>query len=227
MVEPNWGIIRSGPTFEALVSMLVFYKDPEARLFGRRGKDGGQDVRSGDGLIVYQAKFHFDENPSHAFNDAKSELKKILSYQTVGHVRYEQWLNVTHWRLVTNVMFNTTDEQRWTDEIVPLFAAEGLTAVYWTIPYLNGLLANYPEIQRMFFEVSTPADVADDPPCSRTQFLSTPPQLHSPPLLQRRLNHFPGERSLDHLSRPYNISPLSVPIEPSPQNSFETRIPLW
>lgn len=152
MVEPNWGMIRSGPTFEALVSMLVFYKDPQAKLFGRRGKDGGQDVRSGDGSMVYQAKFHSDENPSHAFSDAKSELKKIVSYRTLGHVRYEQWLNVTHWKLVTNVMFNTTDEQRWTREIVPLFAENGLTAVYWTKPYLDGLLAMYPEIQRMFFE---------------------------------------------------------------------------
>jgi len=152
MVQPNWGMIRSGPTFEALISMLVFYEDQDARLFGRPGKDGGQDVRSGDGLIVYQAKYHDDEKPSRAFSDAKSELKKIRHYRTPGHARYEQWRDVTHWHLVTNVNFNPTDEQKWTDEIAPIFAKEGLTADYWTIPYLDGLLAKHSEIQRMFFD---------------------------------------------------------------------------
>ncbi|MCJ7603403.1 MAG: ATP-binding protein [Desulfobulbaceae bacterium] len=155
MAQPDWGVIKSGSTFEALVSMLVFYEDPKARLFGRPGKDGGQDVRSGDGLMVYQAKFHDDQKTSHAFSDARSELNKIREYRTSSHPRYEQWRNITHWRLVTDVNFNTTDEQRWTDEIVPIFAQEGLTADYWTLPYLDGLLAKHPEIQRMFFDGET------------------------------------------------------------------------
>lgn len=152
MAQPNWGMIRSGPTFEALLSMLVFYEDPKARLFGRPGKDGGQDVRSGDGSMVYQAKFHEVKNPSHAFSDAKTELEKIRYYRTPDHARYEQWQGVTQWRLVTNVNFNSTDEQKWTNEIVPLFAAEGLAADYWIYSHLDGLLAKYPEIQKMFFE---------------------------------------------------------------------------
>ena len=152
MVQLNWGMIKSGPTFEALVSMIVFYEDPKAQLFGRPGQDGGQDVRSGDGSMVFQAKYHNDEKTSHVFNDAKSELKKILNYRTSGHARFKQWESVTHWRLVTNVNFNPTDEQKWTNEIVPLFAEEGLIADYWIYCHIDGLLAKHSEVQRMFFE---------------------------------------------------------------------------
>ena len=57
MADRNWGMIRSGATFEGLASTIVFFEDHRAVLFGRRGKDGGQDVLSGDGKTVYQAKF--------------------------------------------------------------------------------------------------------------------------------------------------------------------------
>lgn len=58
MAERSWGHVRSGATFEALATTIVFFEDPGAALFGRRGKDGGQDARSRDGLMVYQAKYH-------------------------------------------------------------------------------------------------------------------------------------------------------------------------
>ena len=50
MANRDWNLIASGATFEALATTLVFFEDPKAALFGRRGKDGGQDARSGDGL---------------------------------------------------------------------------------------------------------------------------------------------------------------------------------
>lgn len=56
MAERRWGAIASGATFEALATTLVFFEDAKAALFGRRGKDGGQDARSGDGTRVFQAK---------------------------------------------------------------------------------------------------------------------------------------------------------------------------
>jgi hypothetical protein len=52
MANRNWNLITSGATFEALATTLVFFEDPKAALFGRRGKDGGQDARSGDGTRV-------------------------------------------------------------------------------------------------------------------------------------------------------------------------------
>ena len=56
--ERNWAAITSGRTFEALASTIVFFEDPGAALFGRPGVDGGQDIRSGDDTLVYQAKHH-------------------------------------------------------------------------------------------------------------------------------------------------------------------------
>jgi len=58
MPDRNWGQIRSGATFESLATTLVFFEDSGAALFGRRGKDGGQDARSSDGKCVFQAKHH-------------------------------------------------------------------------------------------------------------------------------------------------------------------------
>jgi len=100
-------------------------------LFGRPGKDGGQDARSGDGTRVFQAKYHEDGSAAKAIADAKKEAAKIVEYRKPGHARYEQWHGVTHWHLVTNAPFNTTDRQRWDTEVVPLFAAQGLNADYW------------------------------------------------------------------------------------------------
>lgn len=64
MAERNWGTITSGATFEALVRTIVAFEDSGASLFGRRGKDGGQDARSSDATRVFQAKHH--ENGSAA-----------------------------------------------------------------------------------------------------------------------------------------------------------------
>lgn len=36
-MERPWGAIGSGATFEALATTLVFFEDPRAALFGRRG----------------------------------------------------------------------------------------------------------------------------------------------------------------------------------------------
>ena len=50
MAERNWGLIKSGATFETLATTIIFFEDQKAALFGRRGQDGGQDARSGDGI---------------------------------------------------------------------------------------------------------------------------------------------------------------------------------
>ena len=53
MANRNWNLITNGATFEALATTLIFFEDPKTALFGRRGKGGGQDARSGDESRVF------------------------------------------------------------------------------------------------------------------------------------------------------------------------------
>jgi hypothetical protein len=155
MAERKWGAITDGARFEALVSTIIFFEDAKASLFGRPGKDGGQDARSGDGALVFQVKHHRNGSAAAAISDAKKEAAKIEQYREVGHPRHGQWKNVTHWRLVTNAEFNPTDRQVWDTKIVPLFTKQGLTADYWERQTLDALLDRHPEIHRSFFENET------------------------------------------------------------------------
>ncbi|RYD66550.1 MAG: ATP-binding protein [Verrucomicrobiaceae bacterium] len=157
MADRKWGAIASGATFEALATTIVFFEDPKAALFGRRGMDGGQDARSGDGTRVFQAKHHEDGSSASAIRDAKKEAAKIRDYRQPSHQRYNQWLGVTHWRLVTNAPFNPTDHQKWNNEVVPLFTAQGLKADYWECANLDALLDKHREVHRSFFENETRA----------------------------------------------------------------------
>jgi hypothetical protein len=152
MAERKWGAITSGATFESLATTIVFFEDPAACLFGRPGKDGGQDARSGDGKRVFQAKHHKSGSAAAAIRDAKREAKKIEAYRKPGHARHAQWAGVTHWRLVTNAVFNPTDQQAWDTEVVPIFAEQRLDADYWEQAALDGLLDKHPEIHRSYFE---------------------------------------------------------------------------
>jgi hypothetical protein len=155
MGKPNWGLITSGATFESLVATLVFFEDSRAALFGRRGKDGGQDALSGDGTRVFQAKHHESNSSASAIADAKKEAEKIKKYQAPDHPRYHQWQGVKSWRLATNVPFNPTDNNVWNTEVVPLFKGLGLDADYWEQAHLEALLAKYPEVSRVYFESET------------------------------------------------------------------------
>ena len=155
MADRKWGAITSGATFEALVAAIVSFEDSKASLFGRRGKDGGQDARSGDGTRVFQAKHHESGSAATAISDAKKEAAKIEKYRQPGHTRHDQWKGVTHWRLVTNAVFNPTDKLTWDTEVVPLFAKQGLAADHWERENLNARLDAHPEIHRSFFENET------------------------------------------------------------------------
>ncbi|NOK12155.1 ATP-binding protein [Corallococcus exercitus] len=157
MAERKWGSITSGANFEALATTIVYFEDPKAALFGRRGKDGGQDARSGDGTRVFQAKHHESGSAASAISDAKKEAAKIEGYRQPGHARHAQWQGVTHWRLVTNATFNPTDKQKWDTQVVPAFTEQGLTADYWERQNLEALLDKHPEIHRSFFENETRA----------------------------------------------------------------------
>lgn len=156
MADRNWDMIRSGETFEGLVSTLVFFEDHRAVLFGRRGKDGGQDVLSADGKTVYQAKYHQDQSASKAISDAKLELEKIAEYKKQEHPRYDQWKNVENWKLVTNAKFNPNDNERWIKEVAPEFKKKlELSATYWGQAKLDALLDKHPEVDRSYFQNET------------------------------------------------------------------------
>jgi hypothetical protein len=154
----KWGLITSGAMFQSLACTLLFFEDPKTILFGRPGKDGGQDARSGDGTRVFQMKHHALASAAKAISDAKKEAAIIAKYRQPGHARHAQWLGVKHWRLVTNALFNSTDQKRWDDEVIPRFKAQGFDEVdHWGQEQLEALLDKHPEVHRAYFESETRA----------------------------------------------------------------------
>lgn len=151
MAERNWGLIQSGEVFEALVTAIIFFNDPSTVLLGRPGVDGGQDAKSGDGRIVYQAKFHKAGAARLALTDAKKEFNKIKEYRLFGHERYEQWKDASEWVLVTNSAFNPSDDEQFKNQIVPMFASIGLKASYWERARLDIFLDTFVDLDNSYF----------------------------------------------------------------------------
>lgn len=150
MTELNWPLLNSS-SFEALVHTIIFYKDPKAFLFNRPGKDGAQDAKSGDKKTVYQAKFHVTKlnDPSTAFQDAKDEFDKIKKYQKENDPR---WTGVTQWIVATPIPFGSQDDQKWQNEIVPLFKTINLDAQIWHAAQLEAKVLERPELKEVYFE---------------------------------------------------------------------------
>jgi hypothetical protein len=148
----NWALIRTGETFQSLVNTLLQFEHPGTHVFGRAGKDGGQDARSADDRIVYQYKYHDKASFAKAIADAKKELVKISAYRQSGSDRYDQWKDAQEWVLVTNVEINPNDNASWNEDVVPKFAAIGLKAIFWGIEALDALLTKYPHVKEAYFE---------------------------------------------------------------------------
>ncbi|MEA5553853.1 ATP-binding protein [Anabaena cylindrica UHCC 0172] len=155
MSDINWGLIRSGSTFENLICSLILLEDHEARLYVRPGKDFAQDARSGDGLTIYQMKFHQNESTSSAITDAKKEAEQIAKYLKTPGKSQEVWQGVKKWILVSNVAFNSNNELRWNKEIKPLFGCLGLEASYWEKSQIETRLHKYPDLKQAYFEEET------------------------------------------------------------------------
>ncbi|MBF0528338.1 MAG: ATP-binding protein [Deltaproteobacteria bacterium] len=151
MAIPNWAMIQDGGTFESLVHSILYAEDPETILFGRPGKDAGQDARSADGFVVYQAKYRKDMLMDVALNLAIEELEKIKKYRETSHQNCKHWQNVRSWVLVTNLLVNPNDKVKWEDKIVPEFMKNGLMAEYWGIEQLNVKLDDNAHIRDSFF----------------------------------------------------------------------------
>ena len=151
----SWGLIGSGEVFQSLINTLIAHKDPKARLTTRPGRDGAQDCLSGDGSIVYQAKFRSDRSPAKILLDAQKECDKIAKYQQSGDARSNLWQNKSRWILVTNAAFNANDRSKWDRDVVPRFSNIGLTAECWTSAEVESFLTDYPEVYRAYFEGET------------------------------------------------------------------------
>jgi len=151
MSDINWGLIRSGSTFQDLICSLIRFEDHQARLYVRPGKDFAQDARSGDGLTVYQMKFHQNESASYAIADAKKEVKKITEYLEKPGKSQVIWQGVKKWVLVSNVAFNPANDLQWNKEVKPLFACLGLEASYWEKSEIETRLHKYPDLKQAYF----------------------------------------------------------------------------
>lgn len=152
MAMLNWGMVNGGGAFESLMHALVFAEDPTAILFGRPGKDSGQDARSKDGVTVYQAKYYTGMDMARAVEIALVELEKIKKYKDPTHPNFVHWQNAKQWVLAANIRKNPNDIKKW-EEVVKAFRSEGFTsAIYWGIEELEQLLYKHREISDVFFE---------------------------------------------------------------------------
>ena len=84
MPDRNWANIANGSEFEALATTLIFFENPGVKLFGRPGKHGGRDARSGDGTRVFEAKHHQDASAAQAIRGAKKEAEKVAECRPPG-----------------------------------------------------------------------------------------------------------------------------------------------
>lgn len=147
----NWPFIQSGETFQALVNTLLQFEIPGIRVFGRAGRDSGQDARSADNKIVFQYKHHTNASISKTISDATTELTKISKYRQATDSRYFHWQHAEEWILITNLLVNANDGKRWDDEVVTESTKLGIKATLWSLEKLEALLSKYPHVADAFF----------------------------------------------------------------------------
>ena len=147
----NWGLIQDGGVFESLMHAVLYAEDPGTILFGRPGKDAGQDARTADGTTVYQAKYRQSLIMDGAIALAMGELEKIKAYRQPKHANYRHWQSAHTWILVGNFSINPNDDAKWQKQVVTAFRHEGLMADYWHIAVMEGKLAEHPEVRDVFF----------------------------------------------------------------------------
>lgn len=146
----NWSGFN-GAEFESLVHSLLFFDEPGIVLFGRPGKDSGQDAISGDGSHVYQAKYRqalkFDE----AISLCRTELNNVRKHLNPDDNDYPFWSKVNHWTLVANCEANPFDKAKWEKMIVSEYSDLKLELDYWDATKLESLLTQYPDVEQAFF----------------------------------------------------------------------------
>jgi hypothetical protein len=152
MTDLNWSMIGNGLTFQSLVSVIVRHEDVNARVYDRPGKDAAIDIKSGDGICVYQAKYIGDQKFNIAINESLNELKKIKKYRREGHPNNEFWADVKKWCLITNAEWNPGDEKKWKKRVVKKFEKEGFEEVIvWHHSDLVQKLIQFPHVKQEYF----------------------------------------------------------------------------
>lgn len=151
----NWSSIKNYEEFESLIRTLLLFEDPTIVPLGREGVDAGQDARSKDGHVVFQFKHHHSNSTNQVIKDAKAELKKISKYRQKTHSNYKFWKDVEEWRMITNLSLNPWDDQKWKEQIVPLFKNIGLNAIYCESSHIETFLIKHPEVHKAYFENET------------------------------------------------------------------------
>jgi len=148
----NWGMINDGETFESLIGAILSEMQPSTIVFSLRGKDAGQDARSADGTVVYQAKYRKDLSMDGVIRLALDELKKIKKYRQPSSPNYVHWVNVKKWVLIANFQINPNIPLKWQSEVVPWFQESGMIAEYWSIEKLEAELFKHSTIRDVFFK---------------------------------------------------------------------------
>lgn len=146
----NWSGF-DGAEFEALVHSVLFFEVPNILLFGRPGKDSGQDAITSDRTHVYQAKYGTTLNGDDAIRLAKDELKKIRKYTRPDDSNYPFWSKVKHWTLVANFDKNNWDISKWQTEVVEKYSDLNLEFDFWDATQLEALLTKYPDVEQAYF----------------------------------------------------------------------------
>jgi len=104
---------------------------------------------------VFQFKHHVSASAKDAIAaDALSQAAKIERYRTPGNSRYEQWERTEQWQLVTNAVFNPTDQQQWDEKVVPRFKQFEARCRLLGARGSERFLAEYPWIDRAFLKTS-------------------------------------------------------------------------
>ena len=146
----NWSGF-DGAEFESLVHSILFFEVPGILLFGRPGKDSGQDAITSDRTHVYQAKYGATLNGDDAIKLAKAELNKIREYMRPDNSNYRFWSNVKQWTLVANFDKNNWDVGKWQREIVEKYQDFNLEFDFWDATQLEALLTKYPDVEQAYF----------------------------------------------------------------------------
>jgi len=139
MSSLNWAMVSDGGIFESLMHAILFAEDAGTLLFGRPGKDAGQDARSSDGNVVYQAKYRKGLTMDGTIVLAKEELSNIKKYSDSKHSNYKHWKDAQRWVLVANFSINPNDHLKWTKLVLPEFQKNGIIAEYWDIESARGV----------------------------------------------------------------------------------------
>lgn len=137
----------NGTSWESMMQMLLLHEDYQVKAFSRLGKDNGIDAISGNGQIVYQAKYHENPSISKCIADLQSEMGKIGEYKET----LEYWKPVKKWVLFTNIEENPNDRQKW-DEAVKECNCHGLEVELWNWTAIWNLLEKYPEVKKEYIE---------------------------------------------------------------------------